>query len=88
MIYLVCIKDNVKKDLLKLKKKNLKQFLIIRKKLSEISQDPHRYKNLKAPLNHLKRVHIDRHFVLLFGINEEEKSILLIDYGHHDEIYR
>ena len=71
----------------KLAKKNKKQFEIILNKTSEILENQHRYKNLRAPMNHLKRVHIDKHFVLVFSINEESKTITLEDYNHHDNIY-
>ncbi len=72
----------------KLKKKNPKQLKIISKKLKEIIKNPHRYKNLKAPLDEWKRIHIDKHFVLTFSINEESKMITLEDYSHHDNIYK
>ena len=88
MIYSLNIKEDIKKHLLKLKKKNLNQFLIIRKKIAEIIENPHHYKNLKAPLNHLKRVHIDKHFVLIFSVDEEAKTVMIEDYDHHDRVYR
>jgi YafQ family addiction module toxin component len=71
----------------KLAKKNKKQFEIIINKVNEILEDPHRYKNLRVPMNHLKRVHIDKHFVLIFSINEESESVMLVDYDHHDNVY-
>lgn len=71
----------------KLAKKNKKQLEIILTKVDEIIQDPHRYKNLRAPMNHLKRVHIDKHFVLVFSVDEEAKTVTLEDYDHHDNIY-
>ncbi|MDW5550372.1 hypothetical protein [Methanosarcina sp.] len=71
----------------KLAKKNKKQLEIILIKADEIIQDPHRYKNLRAPMNHLKRVHIDKHFVLVFSVDEEAKTVTLEDYDHHDNIY-
>ena len=60
---------------------------IICKKLDEITKDPYRFKNLNSPLNHLKRVHIDKHFVLTFSIDETTKAIIIEDYDHHDNIY-
>ncbi len=35
---------------------------IILNKIDEISVDPQHYKNLKKPLQHLKRVHVDSSF--------------------------
>ena len=45
------------------------------------------YKNLKSPKQHLKRVHIDRHFVLVFHYDKAKKHILFADFDHHDNIY-
>ena len=70
----------------KLDKKDKKQVEIILKKAGEIAENPHRYKNLRAPLNNLKRVHVDRHFVLLFSVDENSKSVTLEYYDHHDNI--
>ena len=57
------------------------------KKAEEIIQNPDYYKNLRAPLQNWKRVHIDRHFVLTFSVDEETKTITLEDFYHHDNIY-
>ena len=56
--------------------------------MEEIVEDPHRYKNLRVPLNNWKRVHIDRHFILTFSIDEKTKTVILEDYEHHDKIYK
>lgn len=61
---------------------------IILKKVAEILADPGRYKNLRAPLEDWKRVHIDRHFVLCYSIDENQKVVTLEDYDHHDRIYK
>ncbi len=45
-------------------------------------------KNLRVPLQHLKGVHIDKHFVLIFSIYEETHTVILEDFEHHDRIYR
>jgi len=79
------IKPQIQKKLLKIAKKNPKQYEIILKKVEEILQDPDRYKNLKSPYNALKRVHIDTQFVLLFSVSAD--MVILEDYDHHDNIY-
>ena len=86
-MYSILASSNADRIFAKLSKKNPKQMEIICKKVEEISKNPSRYKNLKSPLSHLKRVHIDTHFVLVFEVNETEKEITLIDYAHHDNIY-
>ena len=86
-MYSLKIKPDLEKTLRKLTKKNKKQVEIILRKVDEILENPHRYKNLRAPLNDWKRVHVDKHFVLTFSIDEESKSVTLEDYEHHDNIY-
>tara|TARA_Y100000310_G_scaffold225889_1_gene227970 strand:+ start:1425 stop:1691 length:267 start_codon:yes stop_codon:yes gene_type:complete len=86
-MYSLKVDEVLFKKLEKLRKKNKKQFEIIMKKAEEIIQNPRHYKNLRAPLQHWKRVHIDRHFVLTFSVDEETKTITLEDFDHHDNIY-
>jgi YafQ family addiction module toxin component len=87
-MYKLKIKPDLEKMLKKLAKKNSKQVEIILKKIGEVLENPHRYKNLRAPLNDWKRVHVDKHFVLIFSVDEESKSVTLEDYDHHDNVYK
>ena len=87
-MYTLYYKPNIDKIFRNLAKKNPKQLEIISKKLEEIVQDPHRYKNLRHPLNTWKRVHVDRHFVLTFSVDEDTKTVILEDYDHHNKIYK
>jgi YafQ family addiction module toxin component len=87
-MYTLKIKPDLEKTFKKLAKKNSKQVEIILKKIDEILSNPHRYKNLRAPLNDWKRVHVDKHFVLTFSIDEDSKTVTLEDYDHHDTIYK
>lgn len=84
--YHVEISPKLQKELLKLKKKNLTQLIAINKKVEEIRRNPESYKNLNAPMNNLKRVHIGS-FVLLFSVNEQTKTITLEYFEHHDNAY-
>jgi len=87
MIYNLEIKPTLDKKLQKLIQKDKKQYEIIIKKSNEIRRNPNHYKNLRKPLQNLKRVHIDSHFVLIFSINEKEKVVILEDLDHHNKIY-
>ena len=87
-MYALKIRDGVDKTFSKLMKKNPAQLEIINKKVCEILENPHRYKNLRAPLNNWKRVHVDKHFVLIFSVDEDTKTVTLEDYDHHDNIYK
>jgi YafQ family addiction module toxin component len=80
------LRKTVEKIFLKLAKKNPKQLEMIQK-IDEVVVDPHRYKNLRSPLQHLKRVHIDRHFVMTFSVDEKTLTVIIEDYDHHDNVY-
>lgn len=84
------IEAKLQKDLKKLFRKDLRQYKIIMKKISEIVNTPKvgHYKNLRHPLNLFKRVHIDNSFVLVFRYYPENDRIVFYDLNHHDKIYR
>lgn len=58
------------------------------KKVQEIVQNPHHYKNLRTPLKKWKRVHIKKHFVLTFSVDKNKKIVTLEDFDHHNNIYK
>lgn len=87
-MYELELRKSVEKIFFKLAKRNPKQLETVEKKISEILKEPHHYKNLRKPLQHLKRVRIDKSFVLVFSVNENEKKIIIEDYDHHDNIYK
>lgn len=88
MMYSCELRKSVERTFHKLSKKNPSQLTIIEKKIQEITSNPNRYKNLRAPLQHLKRVYINKHFVLVFSIDEKTKTVVIEDYEHHDKIYQ
>ncbi|MBI1973420.1 hypothetical protein HYS54_01275 [Candidatus Micrarchaeota archaeon] len=81
------LRKTVEKIFQKLARKNPKQLEIINKKVLEIRENPQHYKNLHPPLQNLKRVHIDKSFVLTFSVDDGRKVVMLEDYDHHDNIY-
>ena len=87
-MYKLGIKKNLDKKFKKLKKKDKEMLELINKKVQEILNNPHRFKSLKKPLQNKKRVHIGGAFVLIYEVNEEEKIVTLIDFDHHDNIYK
>ena len=87
-MYSLKIMPSLDRKLKKLVKKNRMQYEIIMKKAQEIVINPQHYKNLRAPLQHLKEVHIDAHFVLTFSVDENSKTVTLEDFDHHDKIFR
>ena len=46
------------------------------------------YKNLVYPLNKFRRVHINKHFVLVFRVNNDDHAVEFFAYDHHDKIYK
>lgn len=80
--------DEIDCKLAKLKKRDLKQYLIVRKKMDWIIENPfHRYKFLSEDMKGFNRIHFG-HFVLVFSIDHEKKAVSFEDYDHHDKIYR
>lgn len=84
--------DELKIKIRKLVRRDKKKVEIINKKIKEIissdNQSIDHYKNLRYDLKNLKRVHIDRHFVLTFKVDKERNFILFEDFDHHDNVYK
>ncbi len=72
----------------KLAKKNPKQLEIITKKLKQILENPYRFKPLGYDMKGIRRVHVDKSFVLIYSIDESTKTVIIEDYDHHDKIYK
>lgn len=87
-MYKLDIKLEVDRIFFKLAKKNPKQLMIINKKIQEIRENPYGFKFLRKPLQMFNRVHIDKHFVLIFKINHDEEIVEVYYYGHHKEVYK
>ena len=87
--YQIQIKPELDKKVSKIIKKNKNQYKLILNKIDEISRsNPEHYKNLRKPLQYLKRVHIDKHFVLTFSFDKKYGVIHFEDFNHHDKIYK
>ncbi|MBE3121655.1 MAG: hypothetical protein IMZ53_03375 [Thermoplasmata archaeon] len=84
------IEERFKKKMKILFKKDKKRYSILLKKMEEIlsCDEVTHYKNLRAPLQHLRRVHIDSHFVLVFRHDDASDTVLFYDLDHHDTIYK
>ena len=82
------IEEDLQRKLNKLFKKDKVTYEIIMKKIEEIliCGDVNHYKNLRKPLQHLKRVHVRSSFVLTFNIVGEK--VIFYDFDHHDNIYQ
>ena len=56
--------------------------------VNDILADPYRFKPLRRPMQNKRRVHVGGPFVLIYGIDEKEQLVTLLDFGHHDNIYK
>jgi len=81
------LRKSVEKIFFKLVKKDRVLFNIIERKIGEIVLNPNHYKNLRKPLQYLKRVHIGKSHVLCFSVDENRKVVVFEKFGHHDKIY-
>jgi len=88
MPYKFEIKPKLEKKLKKIEKKDPVMFKAARDKIEEIIKNPRHYKPLRYDMKGLRRVHLEKSFVLVFEIDEEAKMVRFLDLGHHDEIYR
>lgn len=86
-MYSLEIRPELDKKLDKIFKKNRSLYERIMKKAEEIIKNPQHYKNLRKPLQHWKEVHIDKHFVLTFSVDENLKKVIFEDFDHHDKIF-
>ncbi len=82
------VEEKLRKKLIKLLRKDRRRHEALMGKVEElrICEDPDHYKNLRAPLQHLKEVHVNSHFVLTFKYLKKEDVIALHDFDHHDKI--
>lgn len=84
------IEEKLEKKLVKISKKDKLMYESVLKKIDEIinCSDVNHYKNLRKPMQFLKRVHVKSSFVLIFQYLEKEDKILFFDLDHHDNIYK
>ena len=87
-MYKLSVKESLDRKLKKLRKRDIELLLLIDKKVKEILKYPYRFKPLKKPLQNKRRVHVGGSFVLIYEINEEKSIVTLVDFDHHDSIYK
>jgi len=59
-MYSLEVRESVDRIFLKLAKKDPKKMQIIEKKIKHICEKPLHFKPLRVPMQHLRRVHVDR----------------------------
>lgn len=72
----------------KMEKKEKWLLRIIDKKIKQIRQNPYHFKPLKGSMRGERRVHIETSFVLTYEIDEDKKLVRILDFDHHDKVYK
>jgi len=71
----------------KIATKDPARFEQVAKKLRELAENPEAGKPLRNKLKGNRRLHIG-HYVLIYKIEKKKQQIILIDYAHHDDVYK
>ncbi len=87
-MYRLAIKESLDKKFKKLTKKDPEMMQLIERKTQDIVEEPHRFKPLRKPPQNKRRVHVGGSFVLVYEINEEQRIVTLLEFDHHDNIYK
>lgn len=87
MTYRVVVDPQLQKKLEKLFKKDRKTYEHLKKKLVELSSNPEIGKPLRNVLKNNRRLHIGS-FVLVYKFNKEGNTITLLEFEHHDKVYK
>jgi YafQ family addiction module toxin component len=87
-LYQPAVSKKLKVQIEKIHKKDRVFYDSLMRKIKEILNDPHHYKPLRHDLKGFYRVHLEKSFVLIFTIEENNGVVKFIDLKHHDQIYR
>ena len=87
-MYKLAVKESLDKKFKRLQKKDMEMLQLINGKVQDILLDPCRFKPLRKPLQNKRRVHVGGSFVLVYEVDEKEELVTLLDFDHHDNIYK
>jgi mRNA interferase RelE/StbE len=87
-VYKLAVKESLDKKFKRLQKKDMEMLQLINGKVQDILLDPCRFKPLRKPLQNKRRVHVGGSFVLVYEVDEKEELVTLLDFDHHDNIYK
>jgi len=86
--YALAIKQSLDKRLTKLARRDRALLRAAWKKVERLRADPHIGKPLRAPMQNLRRVHLPGSYMLVYTIDELQRTVTLCDLAPHDKIYR
>ncbi len=87
-MYRLAVKESLDKKFKKLQNKDKELLRQIDNKIRDILEGPQRFKPLRKPLQNKRRVHVGGSFVLIYEVNEKDKTVTLCDFDHHDNVYK
>ena len=87
MSYRVIVDPELENQFKKLYKKDRTVYEYAKKKVRQISANPYIGKPLRNVLKGTRRVHIGS-FVLIYEVDERNKTIILLSFEHHDRAYK
>ena len=88
MAYTLFVSDGLDAKFKKMVKKDKRMLERINGKVKEILQNPHHFKPLRGDMAGARRVHIEKSFVLVFEIDENNSQVRLLEFEHHDKAYK
>ncbi len=86
-MYKIEVSELADKKFYKIAKKNKVLFEAISKKIEELKTNPEHFKPLRGSMKGERRIHFGS-FVLVFEIDYKRKIVKILDFDHHDKIYR
>lgn len=87
MTYKVIAHPRVRKEFKKLYKKDKVRYAYLKKRITILAEKPEVGKPLRNVLKGKWRIHIGS-FVLIYEIDEKHNRIMLLDFEHHDNVYK
>jgi mRNA interferase RelE/StbE/toxin YoeB len=87
MTYTIEISAHTDRIFKKMSKRERKELEAIDNKIKQIRENPCRFKPLSGDMHGSRRVHLNTSFVLVYEIDEQRKTVRILDYDHHDKVY-
>jgi mRNA interferase RelE/StbE len=87
-MFKLAVKESLDRKFKRLRTKDKEMLRLVEKKVKDILTDPYRFKPLRKPMQNKRRVHVGGPFVLVYEINERGRVVTLLDFDHHDNIYK
>lgn len=87
MTWIFEVSDQFEKDYRKLCGRNAGFRQAVDSKITQILENPMRFKPLRAPMQGLRRVHVASSYVMVFEPMTGRRSVRFLRIAHHDEAY-